>query len=108
VSRAMSLARINFVAGGFLIIIIEHLDLTHTHVGGIAFTGIADSQAVVAAWRQLELQARDIITEFFFSKNGAAFFRTAGDRAVLYLVVFQRAGPRSEEYTSELQSLAYL
>ena len=51
VTRTVRLARVDLGTGSFLVLIIKHLQFAHAGVCGIAFSGITDRQAVVAAGR---------------------------------------------------------
>ena len=59
----MGLARVYFLTGCFLIIVVQHLQFAHPLIGGVAGAGVADRQAVVAARRQLKLEPRNKINE---------------------------------------------
>ncbi|MND07628.1 hypothetical protein D3C83_297300 [compost metagenome] len=39
-----------------LVVVVEDLDLSHPHVGGVAFTRITNRETVVATRRQLEFE----------------------------------------------------
>ena len=76
--------------------VVEHLQFAHAGVGGVAFARVADREAVVAAGRQLELEARDEVRVLLLRVDGAALFRLAANRAVYDLVVVERARPAGE------------
>ena len=87
VGRAVGLARVNLLAGGLFVVVVEDLDFAHADVGGVAVAGIADGQAVVAARRQLEFEPGDEVGVFVLGVNRAAF-AAAGRR-------WRRPRPRS-------------
>ena len=82
--------------GIFGSIIIEHLQLTHAHIGRVSTAGIADRQTIVATCGNFDFQAHHKIRIFLGSEDGAALARLAGDRTVHDLIVVHRAFPSSE------------
>ena len=96
VSGAVGLAGVDFVAGGFFVIVIEHLAFAHADVSGIAVTGVANGEAVIAAGGQLEFEASDEIAVNVGIINGAAFAGPAHHGAIFHLVFIDGAGPAGE------------
>ena len=82
--------------GIFLCGVVEHLQFAHAHVGGVALAGVPNSETIVAAFGQLDLQAHDKIVVAVLGVDGAAFAGLALDGAVGDLIVVNRAGPTGE------------
>ena len=95
------MARVDLLAGGLLVIVIEHLEFTHPAVSSVALARETDREAVVAAGRQLDLQASHEIGVFPSSVNGAAFLRTALDGSSDDLVIIRWPRPAGEVATVE-------
>src|SRR3954467_11384647 len=96
IGRAVRLARVDFFAGGFFVIVVQHLAFAHAVVGGVAASGVADGKAIIAPGRQLEFHTGDEIAVFARGVNRPTFFGLALDRAVHDLVFVGRAGPAFE------------
>ena len=52
--------------------VVEHLQFTHANVGCVATPRIADGEAIVATWRQLEFHPRRKVTQFIIDINSAS------------------------------------
>ena len=87
--------------GVFLGGVIEHLQFAHTNIGGIAFAGVTNGEAVIAAGGQLDLHPHDKVAVVFLGINGAAFAGLALDGAVGDLIVVNRSGPTGEVFAVE-------
>ncbi len=91
VCRAVSLSRIELAILGMLGI--EHLQLTHAHVSRIAFTWIANSQAVVAARWQLEFDSSHKVRVHVFGTQHTTMTGLALNRAVDDFIVVLGTSP---------------
>ena len=92
----MSLARVNLLACGLFVIVVEDLEFAHAVIGSIAVAGVADGQAVVAAGRQLDFHAGYEVAVFFGGVKGAAFVGPALEGAINHLVRVCWPGPAGQ------------
>lgn len=91
----MNLTRIKF-AFDFVVVVVEHLQLAHADVGRVSLTGISNSESIVSAGRNLEVQADDEIAVFRFGEDRATLARFAGDGSLRDFVVVDGAFPAGE------------
>lgn len=99
VSRTVCLTRIELAVLGMLGI--EHLQLGHARVSGIALAGIANRQSIVATGRQLELELGNKVLVLLLGVENTAMASFALDSAVHHVVVIYRAGPTFQRLAVE-------
>ena len=92
VGGTVNLAWVEF-ATYLVVIVVEHLDFTHADIGRIAFSRVADAEAVIAADRNLNFGANGEVGEVILMVEVAALLGLTENRTINHFVLGDGAAP---------------